>query len=514
MTTTTKPTTRHTTPAALELLAALPLEDGTRWGERAEGFQLSDARAVLDTGGPRRHYLLRGRGMSKTTDVGALVLVLLLTEAPGGSQSHIYAADEEQAELTLDAMRGFIDRAQLGAQLRVAASSVTNTSTGATVTVETSDGASAFGKRPWLQVVDELAVWANRSNARTLWSAIVSAVPKVPGGRLIVITTAGSPTGVGAKVWAEAELSAHWHTSKHPGPAPWWSDDDIEATRTALSASEWRRLILCEFAEGDDALTTPEDVEAAIRPGSAVLPKRTGIEYVAALDVGTRRDLTALVVGHAEQRDAGRVVVIDRVLSWRPGEGKGGRVDLAEVEAATQRVCREYGAKLRFDRMQAEQLTSNLARNGIRTEEFIFSSAGANRLGRLLWGSLRDRALELPDNDELRAEFLAVRLVETGPGTVKLQNPLGTHDDIVTAVGMVVADLTERPAPRPGSIIMPGETVVLGAADPGLAAARRRAVAQLPLAAFRARYEHAKLDPATANRLAAAQSLDGRARRR
>ena len=35
-------------------------------------------------------------------------------------------------------------------------------------------------------------------------------------------------------------------------------------------------------------------------------------------------------------------------------------------------------------------------------------------------------------------------MVEIGPGTVKVQNPPGAHDDIVTAVGMVVADLTQR----------------------------------------------------------------------
>ena len=46
---------------------------------------------------------------------------------------------------------------------------------------------------------------------------------------------------------------------------------------------------------------------------------------------------------------------------------------------------------------------------------------------------------------EVRDEFLSTRLVETAPGVVKLSNPRGSHDDIVTAVGMIVADLTERP---------------------------------------------------------------------
>lgn len=48
------------------------------------------------------------------------------------------------------------------------------------------------------------------------------------------------------------------------------------------------------------------------------------------------------------------------------------------------------------------------------------------------------------------------RLVETGPATVKLANPPGAHDDIVTAVGMVVADLAERPDVSGGGITVPG----------------------------------------------------------
>lgn len=227
----------------------------------------------------------------------------------------------------------------------------------------------------------------------------------------------------------------------------------------SLTAAEYRRLIACEWAEGDDALTSPADVAEAIRPGSTSLPPRRGTEYVAALDVGTRRDLTALVVGHAERRETGRVVVIDRALYWRPRGASAtpdGRVDLAEVEAATLALCREYRvARLRFDRMQAEQLTTNLARAGVRTDEFVFSSAGANRLARGLHVALRDRALSLPDDEEVRAEFLATRLVETGPATVKLQNPPGTHDDIVTAVGMIVADLTAQPDYGPASIGRP-----------------------------------------------------------
>ncbi|MGO4957919.1 hypothetical protein ACTQ49_11750 [Luteococcus sp. Sow4_B9] len=58
-----------------------------------------------------------------------------------------------------------------------------------------------------------------------------------------------------------------------------------------------------------------------------------------------------------------------------------------------------------------------------------------------MFNALRDRALSLPDDPTTREQFATTRLVETAPGVVKLSNPLGHHDDIVTAVGMVCVDL-------------------------------------------------------------------------
>lgn len=468
--------TEHAPADPYSLLCALTLDDGRSWGDVATDWQRTDALAVLvaaagEPGGLRRQFNLRGRGMSKTTDVAALALVLLLTKAPARSRSHAYAVDSDQSAILLDTLQGLAERSGLMGLVTIDARTVTVRKSHATLTIESADGASAFGLRPWLTVVDELGVWPSTENYRKLWSAIISAVPKRPDSLLLVIGTAGSPIGLGARVWTDATdaASTHWRATKRPGPAPWWSEADIAATRADLTASEWRRLILCEFAEGDDALTSPEDVAAVIRPGSTTLAPRRGVEYVAALDVGTRRDLTALAVGHVESRAAGRVVVVDRVMYWRPGHQPGdthtpgasgftlaARVDLAEVEASTLRICKEYSvSRLRFDRMQAEQLTMNLERQGIKTDEFVFSTSGANRLARALWGALRDRALDLPDDDELRDEFLATRLVETAPGVVKLQNPPGSHDDIVTAVGMLVAHFADVPEVGGGSITVP-----------------------------------------------------------
>lgn len=106
------------------------------------------------------------------------------------------------------------------------------------------------------------------------------------------------------------------------------------------------------------------------------------------------------------------------------------------------------------------------------------TARGAPRLDPPLYVGAFDR-LDLPDDDETRTEFTTTRLVEIGPGVVKIQNPPGTHDDIVTAVGMVVADLTERPDVGRGSVTVPtGRAPIRTLRDARPAASGRRAVIQ------------------------------------
>jgi hypothetical protein len=317
--------------------------------------------------------------------------------------------------------------------------------------VESSDAASAWSRRPWCVVIDEFTSWPATSNYTRLWTAIASALPKRPDSRLVLLSMAGGPLSWQAKIWATAQSGPDWRASPIPGPCPWWSKADIESTRRLLTPSEFRRYVLAEWVDVDEALSSAADVLACVRVGDAVLRPVAGRGYVCGLDVGTRRDLTALVVAHVESRTAGRVVVVDRVMLWRPGPGMADRVDLGDVEEATARICREYRAKLRFDRSQAEQLTQNLRRRGVRVEEFTFSQASANRLAKALFTSVRDRSVELPDDPELISELQTARLVETGPGTVKLQNPVGTHDDAATALGMCLVDLLDHPIGLPAS---------------------------------------------------------------
>ena len=167
----------------LSFVSGLVLEDGRRWGAAAHAWQLTAMRRLLDPSGPPHHFDTRPRGASKTTDAAAATIGLLLDQAPSGSRSYAVAADADQGALLLDALRGFVARSELAGALKVDSRRVTVLENDARLEVLAADGASAYGLRPWFVIVDELANWPMTANAREVWTAVVSAIPKVPGAR-------------------------------------------------------------------------------------------------------------------------------------------------------------------------------------------------------------------------------------------------------------------------------------------------------------------------------------------
>lgn len=157
----------------LELLAALVLEDGQTWGKVATDVQRQDAEAILDPEGAARfHFLTRSRGYSKTTDLAAVAVAVLLTQAPPGAKCYALAADQAQARLLLDSIEGFARRTPgLAGLLDVGAWKV-STRSGASIEALPADAPSVWGLRPYFAVCDELAEWASTRGPRRIWDAI------------------------------------------------------------------------------------------------------------------------------------------------------------------------------------------------------------------------------------------------------------------------------------------------------------------------------------------------------
>jgi Terminase large subunit, ATPase domain len=298
---------------AVDLLYALVLEDGRRWGEAAVDVQRADAEAVLDTGSETpNHMLTRSRGYSKTSDLAGVSIPVMLVQAPARARMYGLAADRGQGQLLVDAIAGFVQRTpELRNALIVREWEVVAARSGAKLEILPADQASIWGLRPYFVVVDELAQWHATGPPERCWQAVSSAAVKVPGCRLVVLTTAGDPAHWSRRVLDDAYDDALWRVCETRGPAPWLDTKRLEGERRRLPESVYRRLFENEWVAGEDRLASPDDLRECVTLEGPLEPQ-PGVRYVLGLDVGLKSDATVAAVCHAERNGAVRVV-LDRM---------------------------------------------------------------------------------------------------------------------------------------------------------------------------------------------------------
>jgi len=452
---------------ALNQLAGLILEDGRTWGAAATKVQRADAEAILDADAKRRfHFITRARGYSKTTDLGACAIAVLLAQAPPASKSYAVAADQAQARLLLDAVEGFVRRTPgLSAALDVAAWKITSRSSGASLEALAADSAGVWGLLPYFVVADELCEWGTTGAPKRIWEAITSAMPKT-GGRLVAITTAGSPSHWAKRVRDHAEKDKLWRLSETKGPPPWMPQELLDEQRRRLLPSSFARLFQNEWTSAEDSLVDADDLRACVVLDGP-LPPEAGRRYVVAVDLGIKRDASVAVVAHAENvttvppgeveaRTVAARVVLDRIEVWRGSRERP--VELRVVEAWIREASAAYlHAQVVLDPWQGIGLAQRLRSAGVRVEEFTFSAQSVGRIAATLHRLLRDRLLALPDDEELLDELANVRLRETAPGVVRMDHDSDKHDDRAIALAMAAAVLLERPVGNVGEASTGGD---------------------------------------------------------
>jgi hypothetical protein len=429
--------------SALDLLASLVLEDGRRWGEVATEWQWADAKAVLEPGrrDPRLHMLTRPRGASKTVDSAAFAGVALMEQIPPQGRIYAVASDKDQARLVSDALAGLVSRSGLSGAIRVDKFSAT-TPTGATLEVLAADEASSYGLRGHLYICDEITLWRDQS----VWVALVSAVPKVRGCRLVALGSAGDPAHWSAKVRERARTSKQWRLNEVPGPLPWISPEALEEQRALLTDSQYQRLHLNVWSASEDRLVTVDNLAAAVTLDGPQEPRRN-VRYRMGLDLGLTHDATAIAVAHSEpdplaEQPAQRIV-LDRLVTFQGRKNEP--VRLADVEQTVLTLWRMYNRpRLRADPFQAAGLVQAVKARGVTVEEWPYTAGRYGEMASVLFALLRDKRIDLYAEEGLLDELRNVRLVETIPGQVRIQHDPGRHDDRCVAIGMAVVPLVQR----------------------------------------------------------------------
>lgn len=425
-------------------MASLRLDErGPLWGESAERFQVEDAMAILDTASPvRRHFLTRPKGGRKSADVAAVVLTVLLEQAPPRARLYAAAVDQDQASLLLDTIRDCVaSTPRLSQLVNVTSDTVTNLQNGATFQTLAADASGAQGKRPYFLIIEELAEWRDTKLSRRFLTNLLQGAEKEEQRgrwcRVVVLTNAGSPDSLAGELYRTAQASSHWRVREVEGPLPWLTEDRLEALReTCFTPSEFERLHLNRWTTGPDQLTTHEDVAAAMVLQGPQAPE-AGRQYVMGVDLGHRRDLAVLAVAHlAWERDvwdrpssARLVAYVDQLRVWRAP--RGGEIDLLEVQRTIAAISAEYASPVFLDYWQAAAIQQDLAGRGIRAETVMPTETSNQKQAMTLYNLLRDRAIRLPADDDLARELASVTLREVRPNVYKFgeqRNDLGHHD--------------------------------------------------------------------------------------
>jgi hypothetical protein len=423
------------------------LEDGARWGEVATPEQWDDMEALLSATGPRRHFWLRARGRSKTTDCAAASLAMMLTCFGGGDECYAAAAGRDQAGLILRKVRGIAERTpELAGAVEIQNYRILTPRTGAVLDVISSDLATSWGKTPRWLFVDEIANHGSGETAQQFADALLTSLIKRSDSQGLCATTPSSPSHWSHALWQVALDDPLWRTSVMAGPAPWQDPAELASERARLPESLWRRLFECEWAEADDALADAAAVAACVRH-EGPLPPVPGAVYVVAFDLSVSSDHTAVCVAHIAEDGPQRTVVVDRLAAWIP---RGGRqVDLGEVEAWIFQATRDYGgAAIVGDPYQAVSMIQRMKNAGLQVKPVQFSAGTNSRRAQMLLRLVRDRCLDLPDDEALRKELLSLRLQEgTSPGVLKLTTDGSSsgHYDRVTSVMLAAEELLGRP---------------------------------------------------------------------
>jgi phage terminase large subunit-like protein len=453
---------------ALSLLQALVLEDGRRWGDVATGFQLEDARAVLDQSAAPYSFLTRARGAAKTSDLAGIAVAAMLTQAPAGSRLYGLAADKDQARLLVDSVRGYVERTpELRGRLVLDVFKA-RTDRGVVLEALAADAASSWGLRPWLVVCDEIAQWPTTPAPRTLWESVSSAAAKNPDCRMVLLTSAGDPAHWSRRILEHAEADALWRVHEVHGPAPWMDEARLKEQERRLPESSFRRLFLNEWTASEDRVASLDDLRACVTLDGPQEPKEQAAYWIG-VDLGLKRDRTAVAVCHSERLSGdedptvGSRVVLDRLQVWQGTRLKPVRLDDVEEWVATT-AARYNHAGVILDPWQAAGLAQRLQARGTqvggrswgsweswerKVEEFVFSAQSVGRLASTLTLLIRNRALALPDDPGLIDELANLRLRETSPGVLRIDHDPDKHDDRAIALALAAHRLAQDTWPQP-----------------------------------------------------------------
>lgn len=383
----------------------------------------------------RRIWIERTKGGSKDSDA-AVSLLWLLMFATRPVRCRIGAADQQQA----DEVRLIVQQilrmdsplnAYLDTFIDVQGTRILNKQNGSRADILTADKFGSHGSRPDFTLINELSHIGDQQFAETLFDD----ADKVRTSVVLVCSNAGH-LDTWQYQWHElARTSPRFHFSALTEPAPWIDPVDLEDSQRRNSAARFNRLWRGQWVRNVGNALEEADIEAAITLVSPPAePQRDPRPFIAALDIGVRRDHSALVVLACDY--VNHRVQLAHANSWAPRPQIG--VDLEAVRAEAESICTSWPATLLYDPAQCEMIATDLRAKGVNAIPYPFTGPNCHEMANTLVSAFRERRVDLYRHDGLLKSLGRLCIVEKSFG-YKLEashDPIVGHADLAFALAI------------------------------------------------------------------------------
>lgn len=402
-----------------------------------QDFQKEILRDIFQTKNKNglRRYNLAVLGMckknGKSTIASAVALYSLFTEMNG--EVYGVAGDKDQAKIIFQMTKRAIERNPiLFDSVKIYKDEIVVPSTNSIYKVLSADAPTNHGLNPSCVIFDEL--W-NQPN-RDLYDALTqSPVRKEP--LTLVVTYAGTDqtsllyelyqTGMQKRdekmyfFWSEKNL------------ANWITEEYLEQQRMRLPAGVYQRLHENKWVQGENAFITRAEVEVckdySLKPQ---LNGKDNVKYYLAVDLGLVRDRTVLTICHKDKND--NLVYLDYIKTYQGN--KNNPVLISDIESDIIWANNNFNIRKNiFDIWQMKSSAQRLQKNGIRVEEFTFTSSTIQKLSQNLYYIFHNGLIRIFPYKLLEEELLSLNAEEKSYGW-RIDHKSGGFSDHVISLGM------------------------------------------------------------------------------
>lgn len=411
------------------------LEDGKTI--KLEEFQkkiLRDIFQTKNTNGFRKYNMVLigvPKKNGKSTIASAVALYSLFTEMNG--EVYGVAGDKDQAKIIFQMTKRAIERNPILLEsVKIYKDEILVPSTNSVYRVLSADAPTAHGLNPSCVIFDEL--W-NQPN-RDLYDALTqSPVRKEPLS--FVVTYAGTDqTSLLYELYQmgmqkrDPKMYFFW---SEKNLASWVNKEYLEQQRMRLPAGVYQRLHENKWVQGENAFITRAEVEACkdytLKPQ---LNGKDGVKYYLAVDLGLVRDKTALTICHKSKDD--NLIYLDFIKTYQGS--KKNPVLISDIENDIIWANNNFNIKKNiFDIWQMKSSAQRLQKNGIRVEEFTFTSSTIQKLSQNLYYIFHNNLIRIFPYKLLEDELLSLNAEEKSYGW-RLDHKSGGFSDHVMSLGM------------------------------------------------------------------------------